>query len=116
MTVLTYQALSEQFEPRPNEARFGVVVLNATGSPDGDLYLPGGSIDSFEWVVPYEVVLPDIADYVWSYEASLSAAAGEIALPLLERLYAFFKNTSESIPYLNEERTAVDPDLFRRGR
>jgi hypothetical protein len=28
---------------------------------------------------------------------------------LLERIYGYFKNTANRIPYLNEQQTAVDP-------
>src|SRR5207244_3678560 len=114
--VMTYKALVEHFDPQPAEARFAIAVLSATGTPSGDLFLPAGGVESLDWMVGFNAQLPDMAKFAWEYEASLNADPGAIALPLLERVYAYFKNTAESIPYLNDERTAVNPELFSKAR
>jgi hypothetical protein len=112
--VSTYKALAEHFEPRPQRARFGVTILAATGSPAGDLHLPPGGIDSLGWQAPRQTQLPDVPDYPWTYETDLDADTGAIAVPLLERVYAYFKNTTDGIPYLTEDRTSVDTEQFGR--
>jgi hypothetical protein len=110
--VLTYQAIGEHLEPPPAEAFFGVAVVAATGSPDGPVFLPPGGVHSLGWELPVDITFPDSSDYVWGYPAEMSMRPGEIAYPLLERVYAFFKQSAEAIPYLNQDRSAVDPETF----
>ncbi len=87
----------------------------ATGSPAGDVVLPLHGVDSFAWLtadIPDDAQLLDTAGFTWGYTERLDKSAGEIAYKLLERVYAFFKHTTDAIPYLDDERSAVDPATF----
>lgn len=113
--VLTFKAIIDFLDPPPEDAYFAVAVIAATGSPDGAVFLPPYGVRSIEWGyagAPGAGELPDTSDYTWGYTASMSRSAGEIAYPLLEHVYGFFKHASNAIPYLNEERSAVEPERF----
>lgn len=116
--VLTYQSIAPYIEPPPEEVYFGIGILAATGSPAGDVVLPPHGVDSIAWLtaeVPDDAQRPDTASFTWSYTERLDKNPGEIAYRLLEQVYAYFKHTTDAIPYLNDDRSAVDPATFSRS-
>jgi hypothetical protein len=116
--VLAFAALVPFMEPRPASAAFGVQLLGATNWPQGKLFLPPYGIGTFGWETPMEATPPDKDDYEWYEVLALGdpVAVSEIALHLVERVYAFFKRQFEEIPYLNVDRDAVDPASFAAQR
>jgi hypothetical protein len=116
--VLVYQALAQDFEPLPERAHFVVGLRGITGSTAGDIALAPHSLNSIGYQtaeIPYDMQLPDSPTFTWSFESPLDAEPGVVAHALVERIYAYFKHTTDAIPYLNDERTAVDPGKFGQG-
>jgi hypothetical protein len=106
----------EYLTPRPTEALFLIGVENATRTAVGSVFLPPHGVESFGWQAPWSVDLPDVAAFSWAVKADLQSDSVEaIAFQLVQRLYAYFKRTTEEIPYLNEQRTEVDPSSFGRS-
>ncbi len=117
--VLSYLHLTTSFAPEPEEARFLIGIDSAKSTAAGQLFLPPHGFDA-EWWMTADVCdykPPDSDRFAWGYAASLrNTSAGVIAYPLLEHVYAFFKHTVEAIPYLSEQRNAVDPETFSKAR
>jgi hypothetical protein len=114
--VLTYFDMLDYLAPRPTEIVFLVGVENATRTAVGSLFLPPHGVESIGWQAPWSVDLPDVAAFSWAVKADLqSDSIAAIAFQLVQRLYAYLKRTTEEIPYLNEQRTEVDPSSFGRS-
>ena len=116
--VLTYLDLVAYFEPQPEHAYFLIGIDSAKSTAAGELFLPPHGVETIGWMTAdgFNRKPPDADRLVWGCTAPLHDNAGAIAYPLLERVYAYFKHTSEAIPYLNEQRDAVDPDAFSKAR
>ncbi len=117
--VLSYLDLTTFFEPRPEQACFLIGIDSAKSTTAGQLLLPPHGIESSGWIFAdvEDHKPPDLDRFTWDNTTSLrNTSAGEIAYPLLERVYAFFKHTVDAIPYLNEPRNAVDPETFSKAR
>jgi hypothetical protein len=116
--VLTFAALVPFMDPTPANAAFGVQIVSATNWPNGKLFLPAYGVGTYGWEMPTGAVPPDKNEYEWWTMEALAdpIAVREIALRLVERVYAYFKRQFEEIPYLNEARDAVDPESFKRTR
>lgn len=119
--VLTYSHLLEFIEPRPTS---GVVQAGVRrgrwGEKDGEaLFLPPHGIGSAAWTFGDPEDYPPIDRPGWDSLPLVTdlrepVEVGKIALALLERIYAAFGRVFEQIPYVNDDRTAVDAEAFTR--
>jgi hypothetical protein len=116
--VLAFAALVPFMEPKPTNAAFGVKIIGGTNWPNAKLFLPPYGIGTYGWEMPMQASPPDKDEYEWWTVLPLRdpVAVQEIALRLVERVYAYFKRQFEEIPYLNEARDAVDPESFKKTR
>jgi hypothetical protein len=115
--LLTYAKISETFEPEATTgARIGVGI-QLTEDDRRRIFLPPGGVETFGWIIADDVDFPDRATFWYVVDRTFSMSEiSEIALDLLTRIYAFFGRTVEQIPYLTDDRTAVDPTTFARVR
>lgn len=103
-------------EPRPVGVEFAVGV-NSAKAPSRSLFLPPFGLGTMGFEAPFEVTLPDKAEFSWSLlveEEAERLDVGRVAFELVQRVYAYFKLIVEEIPYLSESRDAVDPAVFGR--
>ncbi len=113
--VLTYIELLEFMEPKPDSIAFGLGVRNGLRAPTGRLWLPPHGLGEWAWEVPHSTRIPDQDRFDWFTVQRMSeTSVPELAFKLVERLYPYFKNTVDEMPYLNAARTEVDPASFGR--
>jgi hypothetical protein len=113
--VLTFAELLPFMEPSPRRAIFGVSIGAARTWPGGQLFLPPYGLGTMGWEMPMSATAPDEDTFTWRTVESISDLdVGRIAFQLVQRIYAYFKRTVEEIPYLTEDREAVDPASFAR--
>lgn len=114
---MTFARTLDYTDPRRKAARFAIGMEAAIGSAVGDVFLPPYGIYSHGWQFGdlEDNPPPDVPAFAEALESPVDAAiVPVIARRLLELLYPYFKRNLEEIPYLTEDRDAVDPTSFER--
>ena len=112
--VLAYDKILDYLEPRPHRLRLELGIRHAA-QEGANLYLPPHALGTHGYDHPWERNPVKENDFTWHVDVDGDRLdVPRVALRLVERAYAFFDLTSESIPYLTDDRSAIDPTRFGR--